>query len=158
MEEAEIIEKQRKALKDFMHNKNLNANAWAKKAGIAEATIRHYLSGRNNSLTLLNIEKLAIAAGVGLNELINYNSIDSSNQSATENPNLIEIEPSLFIEVCQIVEKYIIDNKISNIDVRIKTEVSLAWYQLIVLFNAREKTNDYINVLADLIYESSKTA
>ena len=42
-----------------MHEHKLNAYSWAKKAGVAEATIRHYLSEKNKSITMVNLEKLA---------------------------------------------------------------------------------------------------
>jgi hypothetical protein len=40
----------------------LNANSWAKKAGIRESAIRNFLAGRSSSLNFRTCEKLAAAA------------------------------------------------------------------------------------------------
>ena len=84
--DIEIIEKQRQSLKEFMLKHKLNAFSWAKKAGISEATIRHYLSGRNSSLTSVNIEKLASAVGAKTQDLIS-NSSSREALSLSENNN-----------------------------------------------------------------------
>ncbi len=61
---TEITNRQRENLCKFMKANNLNANSWAKKAGISEGTIRNYLSGRNSSVSTLSLELLAQAIGV----------------------------------------------------------------------------------------------
>ena len=61
---TEIINRQRENLRKFMKENNLNANSWAKKAGISEGTIRNYLSGRNAPISTLSLELLSQAIGV----------------------------------------------------------------------------------------------
>jgi hypothetical protein len=71
----EIVNYQRNCFMNFMKANNLKSSTWAKKAGIAEATIRHYLSGRNLSMTLLNLGLLAQSEKVEICDLITDKSI-----------------------------------------------------------------------------------
>ena len=128
---AEIIENQRQSLKNFMQKHKLNANAWAKKAGIAEATIRHYLSGRNHSLTSVNLELLANAAGVNSADIISVEAEkDKDHNLKTFKPKLtLEIQRDLFIHAFEEFERLSLDNK--DASAKERANAILSWYQLI---------------------------
>ena len=49
-------------MRKFMETRGLTPNAWAKRAGVSEGTIRNYLAGRSASLNSLTTDKLAAAA------------------------------------------------------------------------------------------------
>lgn len=42
-----------------MQEHNFSAYSWTKNAGVAETTIRHYLSEKNKSITMVNLKNLA---------------------------------------------------------------------------------------------------
>jgi transcriptional regulator with XRE-family HTH domain len=121
--EKDILERQRENFKSFMKENKLNANSWAKKAGIAEATIRHYLSGRNKSITALNIEKLAEAINVDSEVLLN-----SSNKKIKDN-DIIKIQKDLFVQTFQEVHNFLND---SNIEINpvMHANILLSWYEV----------------------------
>lgn len=78
----EIKDYQRKCFINFMQENNLKSHTWAKKAGISEATIRHYLSGRNSSMTAVNLELLAQSIKVKINNIIdNCHNSTHNNQT-----------------------------------------------------------------------------
>ncbi len=122
--DKDIIEKQRAALKDFMQQQKLNAFSWAKKAGVTEATIRHYLSGRSQSLTSLVLEKLAISVGVSVSDLISENK-SISNNKPEDNLFNRELMARSFIDVEEFIEK-------SNLQLSTaeKANIVIAWYDL----------------------------
>lgn len=60
----------RRHLRAFMKKHGLNANRWAKRAGLSEGTIRNFLKGNSSSLRSVTLEKLASAAGVTVGELL----------------------------------------------------------------------------------------
>lgn len=66
----EIKDYQRSCFINFMKKNGLKCHTWAKKAGISEATIRHYLSGRNASMTAVNLELLAQSLKVNISNII----------------------------------------------------------------------------------------
>jgi hypothetical protein len=144
--DIEIIERQRQSFKEFMQKHKLNAFSWAKKAGIAEATIRHYLSGRNQSLTSVNLERLATSVGARLEELIGQITLPKINQPiniSNFNPsNSIEIERDLFIQVFTDLEMFILNNRM-NVSVKVRANILLSWYKLTQLLkqNGQEKAS-----------------
>ena len=68
----EIKSYQRSCLVNFMKKNKLNSGLWSKKAGISEGTIRHYLSGRNSSITIANLGLLAQSVNVKISDLIDF--------------------------------------------------------------------------------------
>lgn len=70
LSKEEIINKHRASLLDFMRSNNLNPNLWGRKSGVPESTIRHYLNGRQQSITALNLELLARSVGATIDDLI----------------------------------------------------------------------------------------
>lgn len=54
----------------FMKEKNLKIKPWAKAAGAAEGAIHNYISGRTASLTYVTLQKLALAAGCTVGEML----------------------------------------------------------------------------------------
>lgn len=75
----QIKKNQRICFIKFMKKNGLKSNTWAKKAGVAEATIRHYLSGRNSSMTSLSLQLLAQSIKVNIANLIDNYEKRSSN-------------------------------------------------------------------------------
>lgn len=160
MENTEIIEKQRNCFKQFMQKNGLNAFSWAKKAGIAEATIRHYLSGRNKSLTSVNLEKLARSVGVRPEILMNCSLNDDLNIDGYSfgSSKEIEIDRELFIYVFVQVEKYLQEKNLILPSSEVKANVIIAFYQLIKLLNIEKNVSEYMNLLDDLIKKISISA
>lgn len=144
----EIIQKQRDSFKQFMQKNNLNANAWAKKAGITEATIRHYLSGRNQSLTSVNLERLAKAIGVRATDIISSEIEKDPDIKNFKPKSIIEIERNLFIHAFEEFERLGLDNKNSNPKER--ANAILSWYQM-----AQENLfdKDSPNIYKDILYK-----
>ena len=70
---AEIKNYQRECFIRFMKENGLKSSTWSKKAGISEATIRHYLSGRNSSMTAVNLELLAQSTNASISSIIDNN-------------------------------------------------------------------------------------
>jgi hypothetical protein len=126
-----IAEKQRKAFSSFMQEHKLKASSWAKKAGLTEATIRHYLSGLNQSITSINLEKLAKAAGVAPNELLGIRQEQDESS--------IEIEKDLFIQTFVDLDNFIIESNL-KLDAKTHANILLAWYELAQLLD-RDHTN-----------------
>lgn len=60
----------RRALRGFMDAQGLNPNAWAAKAKLRESTIRNFLNGTSESMTIVSYGKLARAAGVSISDLV----------------------------------------------------------------------------------------
>jgi len=71
-------EEQRKALQEFMDKHNLRAYNWAKKANVSGGTLRNFLKGNTNSLTLKTLHKLANAANVTVAEMLGENYLIST--------------------------------------------------------------------------------
>jgi transcriptional regulator with XRE-family HTH domain len=57
-------------LLNFMKEHGLNTNKWAKMAGISEGTLRAYLSGRSQTISLETLSKMANAVSLPIVELI----------------------------------------------------------------------------------------
>lgn len=60
----------RSTLKAYMASKGLSVNGWATQAGISEGGFRNFLSGRNKSLSIETLEKLAAAVELTHMELM----------------------------------------------------------------------------------------
>lgn len=60
----------RAALRQFIEDKGLSVNGWTKKSKMPESTLRNFLAGETNSLTLRSLTKLAQGADVQLAELL----------------------------------------------------------------------------------------
>ena len=123
MNDLDITAAQRENFKQFMQQHKLKPSSWAKKAGIAEATIRHYLSGRNRSITIVNLEKLARVVGAKPENLLH-----SSKQSG-ENNNSLEIQKDLFVQTFADANKFI---KSLNLELEPEAHANilLTWYEL----------------------------
>jgi phage repressor protein C with HTH and peptisase S24 domain len=63
-------DKRRQGIRAFMAAHGLKAKPWAVEAGIAEGGLRDYLSGRTSSMTVEALDRLAVAAGTTVSELI----------------------------------------------------------------------------------------
>jgi transcriptional regulator with XRE-family HTH domain len=85
-------EKARQALRQFMLNRKLKIDPWAKRAGVSSGTIRNFLDGRSSSLTHKTLEKLAGAESVPIAVLIDPEYQESANEAAK----LTEDEALLF--------------------------------------------------------------
>jgi DNA-binding Xre family transcriptional regulator len=149
--DTDIIENQRQSFRAFMHKHKLNAFAWAKKAGISEATIRHYLSGRNKSLTSVNIERLAKSVGAKPQDLIG-NSETTINNSMQQSDNYFEVHRELFIQVFLDLEDFITQNNI-NINPAARANILLAWYQLTELLQKTGETKASPEIFQELFYK-----
>ncbi len=121
MKDSDILEKQRNNFKKFMTEHKLNAYSWAKKAGVAEATIRHYLSGRNKSITAINLEKLARSIDVDSDILLNGTS--------KPNFNIVQIQKELFIHTFEDVSNFLKEIKFNPTPSEY-ANILLAWYEL----------------------------
>ncbi len=134
----DIYNKQKQNFLNFMKDHNLNANSWAKKAGISEATIRHFLSGRNKSITLANLEKLARAAGVSPSTIIKEDS-----------RNLI-LDKDQFIEAYCNVHQFInISGK--KLDLLAQAKVILAWYELSILNKNNNTLDNFLKLITNIV-------
>jgi transcriptional regulator with XRE-family HTH domain len=145
MNDTEIIEMQRQALRNFMQRNNLSASSWAKKAGVTEATIRHYLSGLNKSLTMLTLYKLAQAAQVTPQELMSFSSI-KERKFHLHNPLFIQT----FIDLNEFV-------KSSNLDVDSTTHayMLIAWYELAQLMASKKAAESTERTAYELLAEKA---
>lgn len=63
-------EKVRAALREFIAERKLTVNGWTKKSKLRESTLRIFLAGASDSLTLRSLVKLADGANVELAELL----------------------------------------------------------------------------------------
>ena len=138
--DKDITIRQREAFKKFMQEHKLKAFPWAKKAGIAESTIRNYLNGLNQSLTSLVLDKLANTMGCCIGDLIgehkpNINS-QKINNSSLSRERLIQS----FIKSEELIKK-------SNITISSEERINilLAWYDLTGIIE-QEKPNDQPNI------------
>ena len=113
-------------LKKFMQDQGLNVTSWSKKAGIAEGTLRHFLSGRNNSLTYLVLEKLAAAF-----ELSPKSFLDNTEPKAETQV----IDKNLFTQAFIHLENHIKNSnlELNNID---KAEILVSIYELLLIQKA----------------------
>jgi phage repressor protein C with HTH and peptisase S24 domain len=69
MGEMAVIEdktaaQRRRDLEGFIQERGLKVTPWAKRAGVAEGTVRNFLAGRSATLTQATVEALAAAADV----------------------------------------------------------------------------------------------
>ncbi len=146
MQTQEIQEIQRTNFKSFMKNHSLTASSWAKKSGVAEATIRHYINGRNKSITASNIEKLAKAIGVESDVILNGYSKDKT---------YIKIQKDLFIK-CFVD----LNNFITELDLKIDpvnyAEAILIWYELVMMENNHEEKSNLSSLKGLVMRLSSK--
>ena len=139
--EKDIIEDQRNNLKKFMQLHKLKMSSWTKKAGIAEATLRHYLSGRNKSMTSVNLEKLAQAAGVNSIELIKASTIDK---------NFMQIDKELFSHTFVDVENFINKSNL-QLEAKMRANILLAWYELAQILQKNHQSPASLDSLKELI-------
>lgn len=86
------LEKRRAAFIAFQDRLGWNNSQWAKKAGVAEATIRNYRNGDTGSLTFDKAQKLASAANVTVSEMFGE-SDPALTQSDVEAGNIAIPEP-----------------------------------------------------------------
>ena len=112
-------ENHRKYLKKLMQENNLSVNSWSKIAGISEGTLRAYLSGRTNSISIKTLAKLAEAIQITVDELL-----------------LIETKPirsyldeEVFENSVLEVDNLIIQKKL-KFDSKKKAKLYLLWYEL----------------------------
>lgn len=131
MTDSTILEKQKTNFKMFMHEHNLNAYSWAKKAGVAEATIRHYLSGKNKSITMINLEKLASSMQVKVDYLLNRNEQKNSES--------IYIKKELFTRIFKDVDNFLKKSNLSP-SPSIHANIILSWYELAEMY--KEEYNE----------------
>lgn len=75
----EIKNYQRNCFSNFMKQNKLKCQEWSEKSGVAESTIRHYLNGRNSSVTSVVLQLLAQSINVKISDLIDNNYKDDSN-------------------------------------------------------------------------------
>jgi transcriptional regulator with XRE-family HTH domain len=148
--DIDIIENQRRSFKHFMLKNKLNAFSWAKKAGISEATIRHYLSGRNNSLTSVNIERLAKSVGASAQDLIGNINVDYSDSQ--NEINSFEVNRELFTQVFIDFEDFIIKNDI-KVSSKVRANILLSWYQLTELMQKTGETSSSPELFQELFYK-----
>jgi phage repressor protein C with HTH and peptisase S24 domain len=67
----------RKALHNFIKSQKLKPTPWAKAAGVRESTLRDYLSGRNTTMTLETLDRLAAAAEATVAEMIGEKTLEA---------------------------------------------------------------------------------
>lgn len=73
-----------KALKAFMARKKLRPHPWARAAGVRSSTLYNLLSGRSASLSADVLEKLASAAGVTVDDLLDREVSTTSTETQTD--------------------------------------------------------------------------
>lgn len=146
MENKNIIEKQREIFKGFMQRHRLNANAWAKKSGVTEATIRHYLNGRTQSLTGLVLEKLAGSAGASVADLI----VENQYLHDQETKEFLSFDRELMLQTLINVEAYVRSADI-KLSVEEKANVFMAWYDLAKLLKLEKKENPHQELINTLM-------
>jgi transcriptional regulator with XRE-family HTH domain len=145
MIDLDILEKQRTNFKKFMTEHKLNSSSWARKSGVSEATIRHYLSGRNKSITAINLEKLADAAGVSSERLLNNNAPELKQQL-----NSITVQKDLFIQTFSDVEAFITEAKL-NLTPTMHANVLLAWYELAQIYQEQQLPSQSLSPFKNLV-------
>lgn len=62
---------ERKAIRNFMNKRQLSVNGWCKRAGMPESTLRSFLNGQSNSMTLQSLMALATIENVALQDMLN---------------------------------------------------------------------------------------
>ncbi len=144
-----ILERQRDNFKKFMEEHKLTANSWAKKAGIAEATIRHYLSGRNKSITAINIEKLAAAIDVESELLLNNGS------QSKKDKDILQVKKTLFIEIFSDLSKVLKDANL-NLDPEMHANLLLSWYELAQIHQNQNLDPNSLEPFKELIQKMIK--
>ncbi len=82
------------------------------------------MSGRNKSITAINLEKLADAAGVSSEILLNNNAPERKQEL-----NSITVQKDLFVQTFSDVEAFITEAKL-NLTPAMHANVLLAWYEL----------------------------
>lgn len=137
--EEAIYLKQRDNFISFMKEHNLNPNSWAKKAGISEATIRHFISGRNRSITISNLEKLAHSVNVSAHEIIS----DANNSSLIINRNL-------FVKSFCEIEQILRDNY-NDLPAHHLANIILSWYELSVINKDSRATKPLQEIMKNLV-------
>ena len=70
LSKEEIAAKHRSNFHNFMKKHNLTAYSWGRLSGVSEASIRHFLNGRSNSLSALSLALLAQSVGLAIDDLI----------------------------------------------------------------------------------------
>ena len=128
------IEEHRKHLLEFMKEYELNPNKWAKIANISEGTLRAYLSGRSQNISLDILYKLAKAVSVPVSELIE----ESSNEI-----NEVNFYKSV-LEIDQLLE-----SKKMEISTENRAKLYISWYM--VLNSLRGENQELNSLLKDLI-------
>lgn len=73
-------------LKDWMAQHRISGRGWTTKAGLTENTLRGYLKGDVDSLTVANTRKLAKAVGVPFSILVEYTGGDVDNDRVPSLP------------------------------------------------------------------------
>jgi len=144
----------REALRKFMQENNLTAYSWAKKAGIAEGTIRAFLKGTSNSLNYETVTKLAAAVNVTPDRIFpdNIQAAQASkslfNTDKTSDPNVILrnmvenhdgknyevseqklIDRDIFFSAVEMVDN-LLEQKNINIPKKRKIMLYFAWHDL----------------------------
>lgn len=61
---------ERRAIRDFMSQRNLSVNGWCKRAGMPESTLRSFLNGQSNSMTLQSLLALANVEKVSVQNML----------------------------------------------------------------------------------------
>ena len=145
--DKKITDRQRQAFKEFMQQNKLKASSWAKKAGIAEATIRNYLCGRNQSLTSVNLEKLADAAGVKVQDLINNKFVSNDY---LEDSGGRYINKALLIQSFMDVEECIAQSEL-KLSAKERANILIAWYELAQMIQSEESTSSSNTNIKDFI-------
>lgn len=148
--EKDIINRQRRTFKEFMQQHNLNPSSWAKKAGITEATIRHYINGRSQSLTSLVLEKLANSVGVSITEIIGGKKFVYKDVELQD----ITLNRPLMLQSLIDVEEFITNSDL-EIDAKEKANIFMAWYDLAQILKREKKDESYQPSLTELIDKAS---
>ncbi|MCT4634705.1 MAG: helix-turn-helix transcriptional regulator [Rickettsiales bacterium] len=148
--DKEIIDHQRNTFKEFMQQQNLTPSSWAKKAGVTEATIRHYLSGRSQSLTSLVLEKLANSAGVSVSEIIGGKKFVYKNVELQD----ITLNRPLMLQTLIDVEEFI-NNSDLTIDAKEKAHITMAWYDLAQILKKEKRDDSSESYLEELINKTN---
>lgn len=139
-----VLEKQRANFKIFMHEHNLNAYSWAKKAGVAEATIRHYLSGKNKSLTMVNLEKLANSMQVEVDYLLNR------KEKKQDNSEFVSIKKDIFIRIFNEVDNFCKKSNL-NPSPSLHANIILAWYELANMYKEKYDEEELFSLYNNVV-------
>lgn len=67
---SDMADTTRENLERFVARKKLSIKPWAKAAGVSDSAVRAFLKGRTMSLTHSTLEKLAVAAGTTVSEML----------------------------------------------------------------------------------------